>query len=583
MKKIWSYICCSGVPWLIIFGIGGKYIIQQNNIQLEDKQFMTVVGVAWIFVVMKNLMFLGQKEISLFTWLEKYKYEPPEVSWRKRKAQHPPVDPEYLSPVPDGLVLGREGKNYVRFPIRKNHALSTIIIGTPGSGKSTLLLTTLIYQLQKRPLDKPREKPERWILGRKHKIPEADESDEAEEKQVFFILDCKPELMRKSSFPTDPDMRELSISNRSKWGWEPYERLYDMGEDAGDDEILSELDVIVRAFIETPKDSKNAFFYDSARAIFKFMALAEYKKGRSFMQTVDKLMDGNMQEVITQILENAEGKPELMKVRKGLNAYEGKKGEAMESIESTMRQSMEVFQKDSVKFFLDGNPRKLSPQTLEDKISVAFTIKTTQLKEYKVILRLVVMQLLHHCEDRDEDTSHLITLIIDEAFRLGVINWIDFLSVCRSKQVSCVLAFQSLSQMQSVWSKEDADSLLEMVSAIAVLSCTSENTAKMICSWAGDYYEEKISTNVGGKNDGSYSRSFETKKILEPTDLMRLKKAKEIVLFLDGIYYRVNVERAKYYKIPELNKISMKCVRAHNEFGKEKKENEQRSDVKQDE
>lgn len=544
---LWSIICFTGFPWFIIGAGGGiyfKYWYCSNYTRrpfvvtgIEDvKDILLYAFVFMLFVSLFNSMHLSDKKpIGMFTWLEKYKYEPPEVSSRKRKAQYPPVDEEYLSKVPDGLVLGRVGKYYVRFPISKGHALSTIILGTPGSGKSTLILTSLIYQLH-------------------HKL------SKGEERQVYFILDCKPELMKKSSMPGAKNIKELSIQDRSKYGWDVY---YNLKNCPSDDDVLSELDVIARALIDGGKQNKNEFFYESARAIFKFMCLADYKKGRSFMQTVDHIMDANMEQMVKKVLENADGKPELIKVKKGLNAYEGKDGEAFQGIELAFRQSLEVFQKDATKFFLDGNPKKLSAMTLEDRISIAFTIKTTKIQEFKTILRLVVMQLIHHCEDRDEDDSHLITLIIDEAYRLGLINWIDFLSVCRSKQVSCVLAFQSLSQMQSVWSKEDATSLTEMVSAIAILSCTDPQTQKMICDWVGEYQEEKISTNIGGKNDGSQSRSFETKKILQPADLMQLKKAKEIVLFLDGAYYRVNVERAKYYMIPELNNISNKCVEAH--------------------
>lgn len=488
-------------------------------------------------IFLKNISFAsGDKKIGLFSWMRKYTYVPLAVSARKKKAQHPPVAEEYLSKNPDGLVLGRLGKKFVRFPIAKGRALSTIILGTPGSGKSTLLLTSLIYQLNKK------LKP-------------------GEERQTYFMLDVKPELLRKSTMPEDVHIRELSIHERRKYGWDVY---YNLSSCASDDEILTELDVIARALIDSGKNEKNEFFYESSRNILKAVCLAEFKRGRTFMQTIDYILLSNMEELVKKVLEEAENNPELIKVKRGLIGYAGKEGEAFQGIELALRQSMEIFQKDDTKFFLERNQRKLSPLTLEEKISIAFTIKTTRLKECKTLLRLVVMQLLHHCEDRDEENSHLITLIIDEAYRLGLINWIDFLSVCRSKQVSCVLAFQSLSQMQSVWSKEDADSLLEMVSAIAVLSCASANTAKMICSWAGDYYEEKISTNFDGKNDGSYSRSYETKKILEPTDLMRLRREKEIVLFLDGEYYRVPVEKARYFMIPELRKISENCVKAHN-------------------
>ena len=544
---LWRVFCCSGIPWLAIAILSFYYMkvwyyeeVYRRTFSIrrfdDVKGIFICAGCLWAFILFKNFLFMKtDKKIGLFTWLDKFTYVPPEISKRKKKAQHPPVAKEYLSKTPDGLVLGKEGKMFVRFPIAKGHALSTIILGTPGSGKSTLILTSLIYQ-----------------LNRKLKT--------GEERQTYFILDVKPELLRKSTMPGAAHMRELSIHDRSKYGWDVY---YNLGSCASDDDVLTELDIVARALIDAGKNEKNEFFYESARAIFKFSCLAEYKNGRSFMQTVDYLLSSSMDGLVKKVLEQAENNPELLKVKKGLVAYEGKEGEAFQGIELAFRQAMEIFQKDDTKFFFEGNPRKLSPLTLEEKTSVTFTIKSTRIKENKTLLRLVVMQLLHHCEDRDEDDSHLITLIIDEAYRLGLINWIDFLSVCRSKQVSCVLAFQSLSQMQSVWSKEDADSLLEMVSAIAVLSCASENTAKMICSWAGDFYEEKISTNFGGKNDGSYSRSYETKKILEPTDLMKLRREKEIVLFLDGEYYRVPVEKARYFMIPELKNISERCVAAH--------------------
>ena len=47
---------------------------------------------------------------------------------------------------------------------------------------------------------------------------------------------------------------------------------------------------------------------------------------------------------------------------------------------------------------------------------------------------------------------------------------------------------------------------------------------------------------------------------------MNLKRTKEIVLFLDGTYYRVNADRAKYYNIPELLDISNKCIEAHKQI-----------------
>ncbi len=547
---IWNWFCYTGLPWLVISIFAGVKIkswfyLNRYHRVFEitgKKDIQDILGFSfmlWLIVFLKNGIWANSdKQIGLFTWMEPYRYIPPKISPRKIAAMHPPIDSEYLSVIPNGLVLARKGKKYVRFMIEKGHALSAILLGTPGSGKSTILLSTLIWQLQ---FFKPKN---------------------GQERQVFFILDCKPELRKKASYRWDKHIRELSIRDRSQYGWDPY---FNLDENSSADDILSAFDLMARAFMET-KNEKNEFFYQSARTIFKYALFAEHKKGHTFLESMDNIQESDLTALIEKLLNECDGKPDLMKIKKGLAGYAGKKkSDAFQSIELTFRENMEIFLKDNVRFFLDGNPRKLSPMTLEEKISVAFTIKTTDIKEYKTILRLVIMQLIHHCENRDEETSHLLTLVIDEAYRLGVINWIDFLSVCRSKQTSCILAFQSLSQMQSVWSKEDATSLVEMVSAIAVLSCTDPQTQKMICDWAGTYQEEHITTNIGKDRYDTYSRSYSDKRILEPSDLMQLKRNQEIVMFLDGQYYCADCKGAKYFNIKELNDKSKQCLASYKE------------------
>jgi len=176
------------------------------------------------------------------------------------------------------------------------------------------------------------------------------------------------------------------------------------------------------------------------------------------------------------------------------------------------------------------------------------------------------MQIMQHCSGRSED-SHMITLCIDEAARLGAINWISFLATSRGRQCATILAFQSYSQMQACWSKEEAKSLFELCRIVAVLSCTDPDTARMLSDWAGTYKEEKQSHNEGGKNAGSYSLSYEDKKILEPVDIMTLQETDEILLFIKGKYYRTDVDGARYFNISELSKISQECLAANNRNG----------------
>ena len=87
----------------------------------------------------------------------------------------------------------------------------------------------------------------------------------------------------------------------------------------------------------------------------------------------------------------------------------------------------------------------------------------------------------------------------------------------------------------------------------------------MISDWAGDYKEEKYSVNRGGKNDGSYSTSYEDKKILKQDDIFGLQEKGEAVHFVKGRYMRAKVEGARYYRIKDLNKISEQCKQYNEE------------------
>lgn len=551
MKKkwtLWSILCFTGILWFFIFTATffylkrwycSNYTRRPFEIRgIEDvKDILLYAALCVGFVFLRNLMHLNdEKPISLFTWLEKYRYEPMKESSRKRKAQHPAVDKEFLSKTPDGLVLGKFGNRFVRVPLRKGNIQNAIIMGAPGCGKSVLILTTLIYQLT-------------YLVTKN-----------IEERMTFFCIDIKPELARKSCFVKgNKAVKVMNPMNRTTYGWDPF---YNLNSKSSADEIMAELDVIARALVDAGKGEKNEFFYESARTIMKAVLFYTYSNGRSFMQGLNYLMSEDISTVVSNTLEKAENKPELLLVSKLLKPYQNKQGEAFQGIELAFRQSLSCFTTQAVQFFLDGNPRKTSPNDLEEKISVFFSIPETKIDEYKCLLRLVTMQIMHHCSGRSED-SHMLTLVIDEAARLGTINWTSFLSTSRSRQCATILAFQSYSQMQTCWSKEEAKSLFELCRIVAVLSCTDSETAKMLSDWAGTYKEEKQSHNEGGKNAGTYSRSFEDKKILEPVDIMTLQDTNEILLFIKGKYYRTDVSRARYFNIKELNELSQQCLAAN--------------------
>lgn len=547
-KKIWSIICFLGLPWLIVLFILGmlakENIIGESlhnsftsTIALEDFSFALIITlIGWIVIVLRNTYWLGtDKEYTPFTWLEKWEYSPQLYSERKLKSQYPSVDKEYLSDTPDGLVLGWWKNKYVRVPIGKGNILNAVILGSAGCGKSVLLLTMLLYQLNKVPMSK--------------------------EPMVFYCTDIKPELARKSvKIKGNSHVRVIDPHDRNSFGWDVYYRL---SPDSDDDDIMREMDLICRALIDCSNNEKNIFFYYSAQNVAKGVLFYTYKNGYCFMDAMDYLTDRCLAEVLAEILERIKGKPEYQMVYALLSPYAGKTGETIESIELTLRESLAVFRTNAVHYFLDSNPNKTSPLDLERRISIFFSLKESRLEEYRCLVRLITMQIMNHCTERPE-TAHMLTLIVDEASRLGIDYWPEFLATSRSRQISTILAFQSIGQAYDKWGPEKTTTLLELCRVISVLSCTDPDMAKMLSEWIGDYKERRIQTN----NNSGYSLSYDDKKILQPSDIMNLQDMKEALHFIKGKYYRTDVFKARYYNIPQLNEISEECVR-YNEDGKD--------------
>ncbi len=370
-------------------------------------------------------------------------------------------------------------------------------------------------------------------------------------------------------FYGDENVNELSISDRSQWGWNPY---YGLKADASDDEVLMVLDTLTRALIDSNGNSKAEFFYESARSILKFYALYLYRtQSMSFYQAVDNLMGANLEETIQKTLEDAEGKANLIKVKKGLQMYgsgEGA-GETMQSISLTLRQSLSAFARSDVRWFLNDNPRKLSPIELE-RVSIFFTVRSTDLNEYKAILKMVIFQILRYVEERPERESHLLLIFLDELYRIigGDANGsnlgtaiIDSLSLARSHNTVIISALQGIQQLEAVFSKSGSRIFMEMLSFIEILAVNSVDTAEEFSKLAGEYEEERISTNYGTKNAGSYSQSWEHRRIAQPSDFMRLKKDNKVALFIDGEFHMVSP--AQYYKIPKLLETSKRCLESY--------------------
>lgn len=538
---LWSY------PFGLIVSSMVSYFIQkiiQNQTFIFDKEHILgiMLGglVAPFFIMLSNLYDYLSRGKKDFTTNLTSKKSVTSISDSKRQAMYKKVskNDNLLSTKPEGLIFGVQGKQYVSMPIGKEvirDGVSAIILGSPGSGKSVFLTNFLLNNfMQKKPTP-------------------------------VFCLDIKPELARKSVvIHGNKNVKVVDFTDRSKAGWDVY---FSINENTKDDEKMRVFDGISRALIVS-SNPKDKFFVNNARTILKFLLLYHFNKGLGFIDSITKVISEDISEHIKKVLEDKEFCPEGSLVYNGLKKYEGKDSEAMQDIVLTLQEHLNIFLNSDIRYQLRDNPVKACPEDLNNGISVFVCLPMYLLDEYEDLLRLLVYQTISTMEKRGEDWKQGTVLILDELARLGRLeNLLPFLAVNRSLGVSVLMAYQDFSQIERIYSKEEARTLMNLSEVTYVLSCKDNETTKVLSDLIGEYKEEKISHNRSELlhcSDGKQNVSQEYRRIMEVADFQSLREKKEAILILYGKFFRI--KQFRYFEHPAFLKRYQEVIKANKQI-----------------
>lgn len=470
----------------------------------------------------------------------KFKKDVTKISESKKQAMYKKVrkSDNLLSNRPEGLIFGKQGKQYVTLPVCKEgmrDGVSAIILGSPGSGKSVFLTNFLLNNfMQKNPTP-------------------------------VFCLDIKPELARKSVPVEGNDkVKVVDFTDRNKSGWDVY---FAINSDTSDDEKMRVFDGISRALI-TSTNPKDKFFVNNSRTILKFLLLYYFNKGLGFIDSITKVIGEDVSEHIKLVLQDSEYCPTGGLIYNGLKKYEGKDSEAMQDIVLTLQEHLNIFLNSDIRYQLKDNLNKSSPEDINNGISVFVCLPMYLLDEYEDLLRLLVYQTISRMERRGEDWKQGAILILDELARLGRLeNLLPFLAVNRSLGVSVLMAYQDFSQIEKIYSREESRTLMNLSEVTYVLSCKDNETTKVLSDLIGDYQEEKLShsrSELSHCSNGKENVSSEYRKIMEVSDFQSLRERKEAVLILYGKYFRV--KQFRYFEHPVFSKRYKEVLESNKDF-----------------
>lgn len=544
LKKYWNWLKYSGLwlppPLTIFVGLVTYYSYCSTNVIIGTMLCALLLGMAislWIWLQNSIAKRNGLQDYPLIPYAtDQNPYY--QVSYRTQALNKKP-DKRLSEKEPKGIVLGKSDGRYMSIqPGITPGATHTLVLGTSGSGKtSSVLLSTLLA------------------------------NGINKEKYAFVMVDVKGELLKKGFLVND----KVAVFNPRRRDLYGFDFLYDINEKSTESQVIEALRRVIYSLIPI-KHTGDEFWPIAARTVLLglFLYAWEYQQCYTLPQLVDFALSKNLNTLITDILAEAE---ENSVVTRLLSSYGGDcvAEETLGSISSNIGNALQLFSSDSnLRYLTREADRKITPDLLEQGISIDLLIEDRDLEVYAPILSLAVATCITYLSSPGREKivgrdplHNQIVFVLDELGRLPEIQGLpSILQIGRSRGCTVIGCLQSWSAAEEHYGEKVAQDMLTNFSYRVFLQAQPESKdVDMAVKAFGKFNEKKKSVSTG-KNK-SYSYQFEEKDILQARDLLTLPdKNKVVVLSPYGAYM---LSRCQYFRDTRLRKIAdrIKVERNH--------------------
>lgn len=454
----------------------------------------------------------------------------------KTQALNKKPSSELLQKIPQGIVFGKSANKYVCINPGEKGASHTLVLGPSGSGKTSS------------------------VLGDSILASSINKSSEI----TWIVVDVKGELEEKF-FPTDTKLAVFNPRDRNRQG---FDCLYDINDESGEYEVLTTLRRVIYSLIPTTNQkSGETFWTDGPRSILQGTWLYGWQNLglRTLPDLVDFTLSKNLKTLINEILADTDNYSNVSKL---LTPFGGEDAadETLSSLSMNIGNALYLLATDeTLRYLMRECPDKITPEILEQGVSVDIQIKDEFLQDYSKILSLIIGTFCTAMTRRPEGSKQ-ICMVLDELGRIAHEGQIEglqsVLQIGRSRGVSVICCLQSWSAMESIYPEGACKDMLNNFPYRLILQAQpdSKDVTEMAIKAFGKYTEKKRSyTNSKQK---SYTYSFEEKDVIQERDLLILPEQNKVVLLSPYGAYRL--QKLQYYKDSILGKKAKEIKESKN-------------------
>jgi len=397
-----------------------------------------------------------------------------------------------------GLVLGKINGNIVQRPTHKDGNIG--ICGGSRTGKTASNLIPTILNWQGKGL----------------------------------VIDIKPELVKKTSHLKKNNF-VLSL-NEQKAKYNPLAHLKTVRDVLDMSTILFPID----------ENVKEPYFKQSAQNIFSASAW-EFKNKKSFGKLCKWLCSTDIQTIVTTLSDSTNDNTKML-----ISAVSNIKLEQLGSIMNEIRNTLLVYAVDeNLQYVTSGSD--FSPESIENNW-VYLEITEDTLSVYGGFISLIITQFVRYCSKRQEYQEPPILLALDEFPRLAKMDvLIEGLGTLGSRNVTTMLIFQSLAQIDKKYGKDTTKIIMDNLLYFVVHNATDTSSQEYFSRKAGNKTEivKNQSRKEGIGTDQNFSYNQQSVPLIRPEEFANLKKP---IAFL----YQVGIaelDKSFWFENTEMKKL----------------------------